>query len=343
MKKKHCYELDFIRAVSAIIVVCYHFACACDIFELKGFRNILYVYPNGKWGEMAVCVFFMLSGAVMIYNYRDKVMNTVDFYRKRWLSLFPMFYLMWLIMYTINVTKNGGNWFWGGEPRLLWLSLLGMDGYFYYLQRNYYTVGEWFLGAIIFLYILFPLLKKLFDRCRWQTSAVLLGAWGMVFFVDWFKIEPFRNMITCVCSFWIGMILMEYREQWKKYWYCFAAALCVCFLWKLPIGTTLGMNLTAVTVFVVLYMLGGYVMKLPLLKKIVLTVSRNSYGIFLTHHVIIDAWVITKRYGQIGLKIHLLWLAAVLIAAYISAVLLRVSTEVLLKGIKRVFRKSPHE
>ncbi|MBQ8814221.1 MAG: acyltransferase [Lachnospiraceae bacterium] len=340
MKKKHYYELDFIRAVCALIVVCYHFTCACDIFELQGFRNIFYLYPNGKWGEMAVSVFFMLSGAVIIYNYEGKRLKMAEFYKKRWLSLFPMFYVIWLTLYLREVILNGGNWFWNGEPELLLLSLFGMDGYFYYLRRNYYFIGEWFLGAIIFLYLLFPLLKKLFERFRWQTSAALLVAWAMIFLVDWFKIEPFRNLITCVCSFWIGMLLMEYRDLCRKYWYCFLAGAVVMFTWKITVNTTLTMNLTAVMVFVVLFRLGGLVMKSSLLKKCILSVSRNSYGLFLTHHVIIDNWVKTQRYGQIGLKKQLLWMAAVLILSYISAVLLRIVAEALQKGVSSVVKRS---
>ena len=141
--------MDFIRAVCAIIVVCYHFSCACEIFELQGSGNILYRYANGTWGEMAVSVFFMLSGAVMIYNYQGKKLELAMFYKKRWLSLFPMFYVMWILMYVIKASVNH-NWFWGGEPKLMLLSLFGMDGYFYYRQPNYHSIGEWFLGAIIF-------------------------------------------------------------------------------------------------------------------------------------------------------------------------------------------------
>ena len=339
MKKKRYYELDFIRAVCAVIVVCYHFTCACDIFELQGFRNVLYKYPNGTWGEMAVSVFFMLSGAVMVYNYEGKKLNIADFYKKRWLSLFPMFYIIWITLYFREVYLNGGNWFWNGEPKLILLSLVGMDGYFYYLQKNYYFIGEWFLGAIIFLYLLFPVIKKLFERYRWQTSAVLLGAWAMIFAVDWFKIETFRNLITCICSFWIGMLLMEYRELCQKYWYCFLIGAVGLFIWKLPFGSTLGMNLTAVMVFVVLFKLGGWGMKSSPIKKTMISVSRNSYGIFLTHHVIIDNWVKTERYGQIGLKKQLIWMGAVLIIAYISAVFLRILAEALQKGVSSIIRK----
>lgn len=342
MRRKHYYELDFVRAVCAIIVVCYHFTCACAIFELRGFKKILYTYPNGTWGEMAVSVFFMISGAVLVYNYQNEPLKLEAFYKKRWLSLFPMFYLIWGVMYFRSVVLNGGNWFWGGSPKLILLSLFGIDGYFYYLKPNYYFIGEWFLGAIIFLYLIFPLLKKMFERFRLATTAVLFCAWGMIFIVDWFKVDPFRNPITCICSFWIGMVLMEYREKWKKFWPCFAAGLYFCSMWKLPINTTLGMNLTAIAAFIVLYTLGGWVMKSLLFKKIILSISRNSYGIFLTHHVIIDNWVKTRRHEQIGLGTNLLWLVATLAVAYISAVLLRLLAEALLKVIKKLTNRLLH-
>lgn len=342
MKKKHYYELDFIRAVCAVIVVCYHFTCALDIFEIHGFRNILYMYPNGRWGEMAVSVFFMLSGAVMFYNYQGKALNVIEFYKKRWLSLFPMFYIMWILMYLREVVLRGGEWFWNGEPKLMLLSLFGMDGYFYYLQRNYYFIGEWFLGAIIIIYILYPMLKNLYEHYKRSTSLVLMIAWGMIFVVDWFTIEPFRNIITCICSFWIGMLLMEYREKCKKYWYVFGMGALVLFVVQIPIDYTFATNMTAIMVFVSLFQLGSVVTKLPLLRNIILSVSKNSYAIFLTHHVIIDNWVKTERYAQIGLKKQLLWMTAVLFVSYVSAVLLSVLTEALQKGISMVVKKSVH-
>ena len=340
--KKHYYELDFIRTVCAVIVVCYHFTCALDIFDIQGFRNILYTYPNGKWGEMAVSVFFMLSGAVMFYNYQGKKLNVIEFYKKRWLSLFPMFYVMWILMYLREVTLRGGEWFWNGEPKLMLLSFIGMDGYFYYLQKNYYFIGEWFLGAIIILYILFPVLKNLYKQYKGRTSLILAMVWGMILTADWFTIEPFRNIITCICSFWIGMLLMEYREACKKYWYLFGIGALTLFAIQIPIDYTLTTNLTAIAVFVVLFRLGGEITKLSLPRKVILSVSKNSYAIFLTHHVIIDNWVKTERYGQIGLKRQLLWMAVALLVSYISAVLLRVLTEALQKGISMVVKKSVH-
>ena len=95
-------------------------------------------------------------------------------------------------------------------------------------------------------------------------------------------------------------------------------------------------------VFVVLFQVGGEITKLPLLRNIIKSVSKNSYAIFLTHHVIIDNWVKTERYGQIGLKKQLLWMAVVLLVSYISAVLLRVLSEALQKGIGMVGKKLVH-
>ena len=339
MGKKRYYELDFIRAVCAVVVVCYHFTCACDIFELQGFRNVLYIFPNGKWGELAVSVFFMLSGAVMFHNYKGKKIKLLEFYKKRWLSLFPAFYLIWGFLYFRTVFTNGGNWFWYGNPKLILLSLTGMDGFFYYLQRNYYFIGEWFLGAIIFLYLLFPILKLVYERMKWVTSGCLLLAWSMIFVVDWFRIEPFRNMITCVCSFWIGMLLMEYRELCKKYWCIFLFGLVVLFAINIPINYTLTTNLTAIMAFVVLFYLGSGVMKVRFFKPMILSLSKNSYTLFLTHHYIIDNWVLTERYGQIGLKKQIIWMVAALLVSYASAVLLRVLAETLQKGCSLVYRK----
>lgn len=338
MKKKHYYELDFIRAVCAVIVVCYHFSGALNIFGVQGARNILFVFANGTWGALAVGVFFMLSGAALAYNYGDKKIDILSFCKKRWLSLFPMFYVMWILMYVIKASTSG-NWLWGGSPRLMLLSLVGMDGYFYYRQPNYHSIGEWFLGAIIFLYMIYPVLKKLFERFRWVMTAVLTFAWLSIFIVDWFEIATFYNLLTCIWSFWVGMLLMEYRDCWKRFGMIFAGVFIVCLVWKLPVNDTIGTNLTAVAMFGTLFWIGSGIMKSKMLSILVMTISRNSYGIFLTHHVILDAWVKSMRYSQIGLKKNILWMAATIIAAYISAVLLRIVTEALQREIELSFKR----
>lgn len=53
------------------------------------------------------------------------------------------------------------------------LSLLGMDGYFQYRGPNYYLIGEWFFGAIVFLYILYPLFAKYMgcEEVRFSASS----------------------------------------------------------------------------------------------------------------------------------------------------------------------------
>lgn len=338
MKKKHFYQLDIIRAVCAVFVVCYHFSCACEIFEVQGYYNILYRFANGTWGEMAVSVFFMLSGAAMIYNYEGIELKLPNFYKKRWLTLFPMFYVMWILMYVIKASVNN-NWFWGGEPKLMLLSLFGIDGYFYYRHPNYHSIGEWFLGAIIFLYMLFPILKKLFERFRWPATIMLTAAWGLIFFVDFFQVSTFHNLITCVWSFWIGMLLIEYRDYWKRLWPCFAACWIALTLWKLPVNDTVGMNLTAVAAFGTLFSVGDCLMKSDIIRRIVLSLSKNSYGIFLTHHVIIDSWVKGKSGIRIGLLQNVLWLLAVLGVSYISAEFLCKAVEVVRNGIEKIVKK----
>lgn len=59
MNKKRIVYLDYIRAVSCIIIVIYHIRC---IYNKYYAINI----PSFNIGEIGVCLFFILSGSCLM-------------------------------------------------------------------------------------------------------------------------------------------------------------------------------------------------------------------------------------------------------------------------------------
>ena len=64
-KKKKIFYLDFIRVISMIMIVTYHFYAHFAENNITGFK----MFSNGKWGMIGVTLFFMISGASLMYNY----------------------------------------------------------------------------------------------------------------------------------------------------------------------------------------------------------------------------------------------------------------------------------
>lgn len=213
--KKRIYALDFIRAICALGIVVYHFSCS-----LTGdLCRPLYMFSCGNWGYSIVTAFFIVSGA-SIYFSNPCLQNKADiivFYKKRIKSIFPLFYIVFIPLYIFKAIVHH-NLFYKGNPCGLLLSFLGVDGYFNYKFITYYQVGEWFLGAIILIYLLYPIILFLVKRNAFLT---LLGCIVLYIFVvydnnNYFEIEQFRNLFSCLVSFVLGIIFIENESIHKS-------------------------------------------------------------------------------------------------------------------------------
>lgn len=121
---------------------------------------------------MFVTSFFSISGAVLFYNY-SKVKSLKIFYFKRWKSIFPSFYICYIYFFLKNVFKYQTLFYNGHWSRLL-LSVIGLDGYLGQIFKTYHLNGEWFLGAIIIIYIIYPLLSWLMNKNIFIKNYLLI-------------------------------------------------------------------------------------------------------------------------------------------------------------------------
>ncbi len=271
-------ECNFVKAVSAIGIVIFHFAIETGTTALLPGRY--------AWGSVFVTVFFMVSGALLYHNY-GRPADCKLFYYKRWKSLMPDFYIAFLGMYAVQVIKHR-SLFYNGRPASLLLTLIGMDGYLYDVIPNYYILGEWFLGAIIILYILYPLLAYLIDRNQFLTLMALLILYAGTFFMTSSLLSDFRSVPSCALSFAFGMMIARsklYRER-RLLVPAFIVFTAGNFLF--PEGEfNLSSHVEGAALFFVLFILGGWVLKSRQAKKAVDFVSGISYDIFLVHHVML--------------------------------------------------------
>lgn len=291
MQKERLYYLDFIRAISAIGIIIYHFNCSIAQHMVYGGENdiIFSFYKNGNLGQIGVSLFFILSGASLMYNYGENICIK-EYAKKRWLGIFPMYYIAWgcavffymFRYYSLNpfcIVR---------EKWTIILTFLGLDGYLCDVIPNYYLLGEWFLGCILIMYVLFPFLRKIMNR--FNPLLVLLGYMIIYIIVVQnynldFNIEFF--VFTRLLEFIFGMVLIKYIKK-VNIW-IFGISLGVVILWlslyininQMYKTTIMGMSLYVVFMFL------GQVMG----KKghiIFGYISKYSYAIFLCHHIVLD-------------------------------------------------------
>ena len=335
--KERIRSFDLIRVISAWIIVICHFAeMVIGDPNFGYFPEFLFHHANGKWGETTiVTVFFILSGASLYYNHKEVTAKELPkFYWGRIKGLFPMFYIAWIVLYLENVMKYG-SFAYLGSRKLLLLTITGMDGYLYDLfPGNYYIIGEWFLGALVILYLLYPLMTWCMKHCRWITTIVLSLLFLSLFFKSFIPLSNERNPFTCLLSFWAGMMFIEYRKQiMDQKWLTVVAlviGLIITFV-TLPIPSLLCMQVLAVCIFLVLSRVGEPLMTIKPLASFIGFGSKISYGIFLLQHVMMSR--VAHRfdgYGVGGIKLFGV-LLLVFVVIYILAYLLLIVNKLVLK------------
>ena len=127
--KERLYGVDFIRAVCAIGIICFHYSG-----HSQSAFKVLYLQPYGGWGDIFVAMFFAISGGMLYYNH-PQIESLKTFYIKRWKSIYPAFYIAFFFVWLDKVYETG-TIFYGGDIKKIILSVLGIDGYFAYRGGN---------------------------------------------------------------------------------------------------------------------------------------------------------------------------------------------------------------
>lgn len=167
--KKRIVSMDLIRLFACICVTVVHFNAS-----VSGWNNGVFVYPNSiipnyylegrvYLADIGVSLFFMLSGASLMLTYKKG--NLWSYFKKRFLSIFPMLWLAYLVAFSYDFMYWKGM---TGQNILYWIfSFLGLDGYLAVLgliPGDFFKVGEWFTGCILILYLIFPLLHFCLEK-----------------------------------------------------------------------------------------------------------------------------------------------------------------------------------
>lgn len=313
-KKNVLDQFDFIRAIACFGIVLFHFAV--EYGWPLAFRD----FGGGvTYGDIYVTVFFFISGALLFYNHRQ-VEEIKLFYKKRAFSIFPPFYIAWGLLYLRDVLRYK-NLFYRGNPFSIILSLVGMDGYLAYKVQDYYIIGEWFIGAVILLYLLYPLLAWFDKKCKSVTVCGIIFLYILSLWINISGMVPFRTLPSCLLSFYIGMFFVDYRTSAEKYWWI-GAILVVCVKFVAFGNVNLKGHVVGIGMAYFLYGIGTYFMKNSIIKRIIQFFSGLSYYIFLTHHLTI-CLLIKFVPVESNVIIRVILLLVVLGVTVVSAMVLR--------------------
>lgn len=316
MKKERLFYLDFVRAIAVISILMTHFNARYlylvpPMPEKAVITTMVSNIYIGNWG---VSLFFIISGSALMYVYQDKL-ELKKFYKKRFLSIYPMFWIAYIVAFAYFFVKNhiipGA-----GAPKLNFIfTILGFDGMFAAYIPTFYILGEWFLGTIILMYLLFPLLRIGVNKKPVLTAVIILVIYGAMFLLE-DNVNISIIVLTRLPEIAFGMYFVRLGKKvdWKIAVSAFLMLVAngvVAPTWSSMLQTTY----VGIASFLVLVFL-SYYLRFPICEKFSNLISKYSYAIFLVHHVIIAE--IMARFDLVNISVKKSYLLFAVICVVIA-------------------------
>ncbi len=329
---KRNVALDYIRILAIFLIVNFHY------FSERGVTAPFAVrYANDAWGTLGNSLFFLLSGYLLNRNFTEKVC-VKTFYRKRFLAIYPEFYLAFAGAFCLNAFLLK-KLFFAGPAYLLIYTLLGIDKYVqWYGISNYALVAEWYSAVIVVMYLLFPLLRFLYRKAKWITTAALA-----VLYVVWnvcgiYPVNAEISILCNLCVFWTGMLLAQYINVfYKKKTVPIAIGTLAAALLsiKLPINSLYASHILATCLFIFLNWLLRDAKPEIRSSKAVSWFSGLTYSIYLVHHyILLDPLSLRLKLAALNIP-EGVWYFAYLSVTVLVAWALHKITKFILKSLSK--------
>ncbi|MDE6314601.1 MAG: acyltransferase [Lachnospiraceae bacterium] len=286
--KERIVWLDIVRAFAVVLIILTHFNDTLKMMSITiAGKHYLVpsVFANGSFGTLGVSLFFLISGAALMYTY-DKELKLSTYYWKRWKGIYPAFWICYAGAFLYYFWKRKGIAF-QAEKWTFFLTVLGFDGYTAYRIENYYILGEWFLGCIVLMYLMFPLIRKLYHKNAYLTFVAYTLFYVVFVWFYPFEMSIVRNLFTRLLDFLFGMLII-YKGKRENSWVLVLNLLLFVILlfYEVPLHGMYGISLIGISCFMVLVGMSKWI-KSPLFIQLCQKLGKYSYTIFLVHHVII--------------------------------------------------------
>ncbi|SEL34654.1 Peptidoglycan/LPS O-acetylase OafA/YrhL, contains acyltransferase and SGNH-hydrolase domains [Paenibacillus sp. cl141a] len=300
-KNKRLFYLDFLRAISIFMIIIYHFNQQLGFHAINSSGVFIQNFKNDNIGSLGITLFIILSGASLMYSYKENF-SLKKFLVKRFLSIFPLFWIGYIVTFFVLFVINKGLHH-NVEPWKMIFTLIGFDGFLYYKIPNFYLVGEWFLGFIIIMYLIFPVLRYLVLKYPVLTTIVTLVIYILTVenYNTLFRIDVVHNPLTRLPEMLLGMMYIQYSEKLKRLWYLIPAIIVslLLFIVKVDIPHIYVTFILGSSLFIVLAYLTQFI-KMNQLKESFSFISKYSFAAFIIHHNLIGQFLV--RFDTLSLS-----------------------------------------
>ena len=295
--EKRIQELDVLRIFAMLLVITYHFGYEYAAAGLPCF-NLFCKTVNYEFGNIAVTIFIVISGGMLYKKYGvigqgQGGCPLKTFYMKRAKAIYPPFWIanLYIPFTMLRHFVVEGNAFFLGYPFSILLTLVGFDGYMKgYGLVTYVFCGDWFVGAIVLLYLLYPLLAYCYRKRPAVTLFVLVFFYCLQFLIPARYDELFNCLpVTIALKFCIGFMLIENLERLRDWRIALVSALLFAGLTFVDIpgrvkADAIG-SVAAIMLFAVIFYIAPYLLRFRAVRVPVQWLVPLSYCVFLVQHV----------------------------------------------------------
>lgn len=208
-----------------------------------------------------------------------------------------MFWISFIVFFSIQFYLRGGYNRNIPLKRSIY-TLVGIDGLIENFCATFYTVGEWFLGIIIIMYILFPILKRLVDEFPYATLMVSILIGIIVDYINNIEmVDVTKIFFMWIPVFVFGMVFLK----------CIRTVnVCVLLLSMILLSVFTVFELNFVNTmtriygvgvalfFILVYLFSSF--DNNIFRMVSCLVSKYTYPVFLVHHRIMIICI--KRFSN---------------------------------------------
>lgn len=220
MKKERILSIDSLKGIACLVIAfLWHYLNMQPKGQGMPLQSVFGIFYD--YGQYFVELFFMISGFVMAYCYKDKIMDGEDFLPyivKRYKHLYPTFFTTLMFMTVMEVFYNAITGSFYVYKVSVWHFILNL----LCIQTGWLTTDQsfngpaWCISVEIFLYILFYIATKFSknDKNIYVIINGILFVFATVMIYLGGGSYPILNMFMMrgVSCFFAGVLLCELND-----------------------------------------------------------------------------------------------------------------------------------
>lgn len=220
MSKERIRSIDSLKGIACIVIAfLWHYLNMQSRNEGMPFEPIFGYFYNV--GQYFVELFFLLSGFVMAYCYKEKIdagMDLFSYMKKRYKHLYPLFFSTLMFMMFMQIFYNSIT----GDYYIYRVSIWHLVLNLLCIQTGWLTTDQsfngpaWCISVEIFLYLLYYITTKFSkrDKDKYRILNVIIFIISLSILYSGGIDKPLLNsfMLRGVVCFYSGVIVCELNE-----------------------------------------------------------------------------------------------------------------------------------